>query len=105
MQSLFLPVILLLVFLLPPYLLLITIVRRQKRIGWSTKSAYQSATFVAAILASIGNTLFVIWNLRDIDIARLDGDWPTVAALLISWTCLCATIAIRCFKRRRRVVQ
>lgn len=102
MQSLLAPIFLLLVFLLPPYLMVAAVIRNRRRLGWAAKSPGLAAATVAAMLFAAVNTLFVLAHLPSIAAGRLETNWVFVTVLLVSWASICGRLAVRTLWRWRR---
>jgi len=104
MQSL-LPVfvvLVLLALLLPPILLVATVLHRQKRIGWSTRSRMLATATALGTLAVVFNSVFVISRFGDILLASLKPDAFLILALIISWFSFFGRIALKSTFRRKR---
>jgi hypothetical protein len=100
-----LPVFVTLIFialLLPPVLLISTVLRQQRRIGWTTRSSMLAAATIGGSIAVAFNTLFVILRMGDIMVANLKPDAFLILAIMVSWFSFFGRIALKSTLRHKR---
>jgi hypothetical protein len=100
-----LPIFVVLTFLallLPPILLVVTVLRQQKRLGWSTRSSILASATVSGIVALVFNLIFALVRLNEILIADLRPDAFLLLALMVSWFSFFGRIAMKSTLRHKR---
>lgn len=103
MQSLVVTVLLVLLFLLPPYLLLVGAVRMQKRLGWTKRSPLLAGIVAVSVVVAVINTVLVATNLPAIGRGELPPGWIIILASLISWVSFWGRMGLgQVFPRRHK---
>lgn len=102
MFSLLAPVGLFLIFLMPPFLMVVAIARLQKRMGWTRKTHGMAAATTSVFIAAVTNSIIVATNLPEIYAAQINFTWPIIVGLLISWCSIWVRLMVPLLHKRRR---
>lgn len=94
--------LMLLALLLPPALLVATLLNLHRKGGWSVQSRPQIACTAAAGLGALFNLIFVLVRLGSLFSGSLPVDGYLMLALMISWLSFFARMALRHSLRRKR---
>ncbi len=92
----------LLALLFPPIALLATVLRRQKEVGWTTRSPILAAAAAASVVAVAFNTIFVTVRLGEIMTSAIERDAFLFMALTVSWFSFFGRMILKATLLRRR---
>ena len=95
-------ILVILALLLPPVLLMATVLHVQKRSGWKNRSRILAVATIGGSIAVGFNTLFVILRMDEIIVAKIVPDGFLLMAVAVSWLSFFGRIALKSTLRHKR---